>query len=101
MSGGSYNYLCYCDGLSELLDGHMSDLRSMADDLAALGYAEDAAAETEELICMVNQASVRIETRIKRLRAIWKAREWWVSCDSSEDDFKEALAKYREITDTD
>jgi Holliday junction resolvasome RuvABC DNA-binding subunit len=70
MSGGSYNYLCHSWDLDDL-DKHESDLEDMADRLAALGYAQDAARETQALL------------------------EWWDSNDWSEDQVKEALAKYR------
>jgi len=95
MSGGSYNYLCYgSDDLAELL-GKESDLRDMADRLAGLGYAEDAARETEELLTMLRQWKTRAEVRGRRLKEVWKAVEWWDSCDWTEDQVREALAKYR------
>lgn len=93
MSGGSFNYLCYAE--PEDLLRRLGDLREMADALAAMGYARDAAAETEELICYINQAIIRIETRRKRLQDVWRDMEWWKSGDYSEAQFKEALAKYR------
>lgn len=96
MSGGSYNYLgliCY-DDLAELL-GKESDLRDMADRLAGLGYAQDAARETEELLTMLRQWRTRAEVRVRRLSDVWKAVEWWDSRDSSEDQVRKALAEYR------
>lgn len=94
MSGGSYNYLCHAFDLDDLLERRHS-LREMADRLAGLGYAEDAAKETEELLVLLNQWCVRAEVRRNRLADVWKAVEWWDSCDSGEDDVREALAKYR------
>ena len=96
MSGGSYNYLgTICgDDLAELL-GKESDLRSMADRLAGLGYAEDAARETEELLVMLRQWRTRAEVRVRRLADVWHAVEWWDSCDTSEDGVRKALAGYR------
>jgi hypothetical protein len=96
MSGGSYNYLgVICiDDLEELL-GKESELREMADRLAGLGYAEDAARETEELLVLLRQWRIRAEVRVKRLGDVWHAVEWWDSNDYSEDRVKEALAKYR------
>ncbi|MBE3038661.1 MAG: hypothetical protein IMZ62_07605 [Chloroflexi bacterium] len=67
----------------------------MADDLARLGYADDAAQETQELILELRQARNRIVTSRGRLYKLWKAKEWWESCDYSEDTFKECLAEYR------
>ena len=101
MSGGSYNYLCHKDE-RDLLGGwsEEEDLRHMADRLAGLGYAEDAARETEELICMLRQSRIRIETRVQRLRDVWKAVEWWDSCDWQEKGVHEALSAYRGETDS-
>src|SRR3990167_4985840 len=84
MSGGSFNYLYakYWPDIANECDG---ELRNMADELAALGYAEDAAAETEELILIMRQAAVRVRTRQDRLKAVWKAVEWWKSSDSGEE----------------
>jgi hypothetical protein len=96
MSGGSYNYLgliCY-DDLGELL-AKEGDLRDMADRLAGLGYAEDAARETEELLTMLRQWKTRAEVRVRRLNDVWHAVEWWDSADWGEDRVREALAKYR------
>lgn len=96
MSGGSYNYLgsiCY-DDLAELL-GKETDLQAMADRLAGLGYANDAARETEELLVMLRQWKIRADVRVRRLLDVWHAVEWWDSCDWSEDQVREALGKYR------
>lgn len=97
MSGGSYNYLgsILYDDLGELL-AKENDLREMADRLAGLGYAQDAARETEELLTMLRQWRTRAEVRVKRLAKVWHAVEWWDSCDYGEDRVHEALAAYRE-----
>lgn len=95
MSGGSYNYLCHAFDLDDLLSRRGS-LREMADRLAGLGYAEDAAKETEELLVLLNQWCVRAEVRRSRLAGVWKAVEWWDSCDWGEDQVREALARYRD-----
>lgn len=95
MSGGSFNYLGRCYDSDDLIREHRSDLQEMAEFLGSLGYAEDAARESEELLCILNAALIRIDVRIKRLQPIWRAAEWWQSLDTSEDDLKKALAKYR------
>lgn len=94
MSGGSYNYLCYTECIEDLAkaSGH---LKRMRDRLAGLGYARDAALETEDLLVILRQAEIRACVRIERLRDVWKAVEWWDSCDYSEDQVKEALEEYR------
>jgi hypothetical protein len=96
VSGGSYNYLgliCH-DDLGELLSKR-AELREMADRLAGLGWAEDAARETEELLVMLRQWQVRADVRVRRLANLWHAVEWWDSADYSEDRVREALAAYR------
>lgn len=94
MSGGSYNYLYSKDTDMGLLNEE-AELDSMAQRLAGLGYAEDAARETEEILLLIRQAKVRIDTRAQRLRGIWHAVEWWDSADSGEDGVQAELAKYR------
>lgn len=96
MSGGSFNYLgaiCY-DDLSDLL-AKESDLEAMADRLAGLGWAEDAARETQELLVMLRQWKIRAEVRAQRLINVWHAVEWWDSHDWSEQQVRDALARYR------
>lgn len=94
MSGGSYNWL-YTVGDLEDLQNRQYDLKAMADRLAALGYAQDAAAETEELLVLLRQWQNRLSVRVSRLEDLWKAVEWWDSADSGEDAVRTALAKYR------
>lgn len=94
MSGGSFNYLCRAWDLPDIV-GKQGDLEEMSQALAALGYAQDAARETEELLAMLRQWEVRATVRLERLREVWKAVEWWQSCDYSEDQVREALAEYR------
>jgi hypothetical protein len=94
MSGGSYNYLCH-----KKFTGHsaLDDLESMADRLAGLSYADDAARETAELLMIIKQFETRAEVIADRLRDIWMAVEWWDSCDSGEDSVKKALDDYRAV----
>lgn len=99
MSGGSYNYLATTcrDDLGELLT-RRADLQRMADRLAGLGYAKDAALETESLILVLRQIEIRVEARVARLADVWRAVEWWDSGDYGEDAVRGALAEYREET---
>lgn len=94
MSGGSYGYLCWKSGLEEIV-AVQHQLRSMGDRLAGLGYAKDAALETEELLVMLRQWEVQVQVRAQRLEHVWKAIEWWDSCDWGEERVKAALAAYR------
>lgn len=66
-------------------------LRELADDLAALGYAQDAARETEELLVMLRQWDVRVAVRVARLAEVWRV----VSLGGSERVIKAELATYR------
>ncbi|MFF9043334.1 hypothetical protein [Streptomyces parvulus] len=94
MSGGSYNYLYeVCD--LEDLQARQHDLADMAERLAGLGYAQDAARETEELLLLFRQWQTRAGARTTRLQGLWKAVERWDSSDGGEDDVKAALAAYR------
>ncbi len=97
MSGGSYDYLCL-QGADELVGSshHQANIDAMAARLSGLGYAQDAARETEELLLILRQVETRLDVRIGRLNGIWRAVEWWDSGDSGEDGVKEALKQYRE-----
>jgi hypothetical protein len=95
VSGGSYNYLCdVWDGLGGLLDKE-TELEQMADRLAGLGYAEDAARETQELLVQLRQWKIRAQARMDRLAPVWRAVEWRDSGDWGEAAVHEELAKYR------
>ena len=93
MSGGSYEYLFVKD-VDQLLNAE-SLIKAMFERLAGLGYAEDAAKETFDLLLTLRQFRVRIEVMQGRLSEVWRAIEWWDSGDSGEDGFKEALDSYR------
>lgn len=94
MSGGSYNYLHSVLDLEDI-QAHQHDLQDMADRLAGLGYAQDAARETEELLLLFRQWQTRAAVRITRLRAIWHAVERRDSNDTDEAAIGKALAAYR------
>ena len=93
MSGGSYNYLCHASA-DELMN-KVSDLNDMVDRLSGLGYAEDAARETLELLLTVRQFETRLTVMTDRLSNVWRAVEWLDSCDSDESSVKNALDDYR------
>lgn len=94
MSGGSYNYLC--NRMAEEILQIQSDIERMAEKLATLGYAKDAAKETSHLLARSRAFEVYVETAMERLREVWKAVEWWDSADWGEDSVKQALEEYRE-----
>lgn len=93
MSGGSFDYLCFKDA-DELLE-HLDTIQEMADELAKLGYANDAAKETQTLLLNYRAFLNRSQTALERLQPVWKAMEWWHSSDWGEDRLKETLAEYR------
>jgi hypothetical protein len=97
MSGGSFNYLCHALDLDDLV-AKQHDLADMAEFLAARGYGRDAAQETAALLAKLRQVDIWAEVTIKRLAPVWKAAEWWQSCDSDEDGLRLAIAEYRGLT---
>ena len=98
MSGGSYNYLCGKDADMILAGGSDDDLQRMADRLAELTH-HDAARETLEVLLEARVARNRLNTRIYRLSRIWKAVEWFDSCDSGPEGITEAVAEYMGVSD--
>jgi hypothetical protein len=94
MSGGSFNYLHTRDVTDLLRDGS-GDLSHMVGELMELGYASDVAEDTAAILRDVRRTEDRLQTKIKRLAPVWRAMEWWRSCDISQADFKASLADYR------
>jgi hypothetical protein len=94
MSGGSYNYLCY----KESYDIHerKEELNEMRDRLIELGFA-DVAGETESVLLMLKSFEVRLQTRIDRLKGVWRAVEWMDSGDSGIEYVEDSVNKYREL----
>lgn len=93
MSGGSYDYASLTNEYE--VHNHVAGLEQIRDRLAQLGYAQDAATETEDLLVTLRQFEVRAGVRIKRLAPVWQAIEWWDSGDSGEDRLRRALDEYR------
>ncbi len=71
------------------------ELQEMADILAGYGYAPDAARETLEVLLIHRQAMNNLNTRIDRLREVWRSVAKIRSCDCGEERLQEALEKYR------
>jgi hypothetical protein len=94
MSGGSYDHLHSAFDLDDLLR-KQGQLGEMADRLAGLGYAKDAALETHELVVILRHMEMRMAVRLARLSKVWRAVEWWDSGDGGEDGVRTALAAYR------
>jgi hypothetical protein len=94
MSGGSYNYLC----CKESYDIHerKEELNQMRDRLIELGFT-DAAGETESVLLMLQSFEVRLQTRIDRLKDVWRSVEWMDNGDSGLDGVQYSVEQYREL----
>jgi len=86
MSGGSYDYLCFCEPGQLFTKGDR--LTEMADRLDALGFPEKAQ-QTRDIFKYLDE----IEKRIEPLREAWQAVEWCDSGDTSEDGAREWIRK--------
>jgi hypothetical protein len=95
MSGGSFNYLCHKSADDLMAYNGTADLEEMIADLEGLGYAEDAACALQEIQTIVNSQRARIDAKLKSLHGVMENLEWWRSCDRGEDQFKAALAEWR------
>lgn len=93
MSGGSYNYLCHKD-FENIFDS-ISDIEDMRDALVKKGYLA-AAEETEQVLVTMQSARIQIQTRLDRLHDIWRAIEWWESCDIGDESLEEANKEYEQ-----
>jgi uncharacterized protein YoxC len=94
MSGGSFNYLCYAEGLSELI-GKMSYLEDMAKALSETGFSDEEATETQSIIDAMNKLDEMVQAKADSLHEVWKAVEWWYSCDRSKEDVLKAVTERR------
>jgi hypothetical protein len=92
MSGGSYEYLCL-KSIDELFN-RRDLLEAMASRLTELG-ARDAAEETEEILSIFNHFERRMNVRIKRLSDLWRAVEWFDSCDIGQGQLDNSIDEYR------
>lgn len=93
MSGGSFNYAYTATDLYYLLE-KQADWQDLAEAFEAID-ADDVAAEINAMLKYVNLAGRRVETRLKRLREVAQAMEWWQSNDSYRQWVDDAIAKYR------
>jgi hypothetical protein len=88
MSGGSYNYLCNKDA-GNIAD-HLDSVREMANRLEGINPDGHAAADTYEVIAIVNA----LDFAITRMYSVWHAVEWRDSCDWLEAQMMEEIGAY-------
>jgi hypothetical protein len=97
MPGGSWNYLYSKEDLDLVEDNVINDLERVAVRLTKIAYAKAVAKDVKECIALL-RLSLRLITEAdikkKALTDILKTLEWWDSCDSSEEDFKNAITTY-------
>lgn len=93
MSGGSFNYLCHKESLSDLSET-LYDLEDMRECLIKYGY-DDIAKDTQRLIEYIKSAKVRVETLAEMLRDVFHAVEWYENADIGMDSMIRELEKYR------
>jgi hypothetical protein len=74
------------------VDRHLEELFVV---LANLCYADDAAKETYELLCILKQARIRAEVIQGRLKDVWIWLWKWSEYRTGEDTFKKVLEEYR------
>lgn len=92
MSGGSLNYLCYCQ-TNELFN-RIGDLEEAEEYLLKCGY-KDIARDVRRLIEYLLSAENRISTLFEQLSEVLHAIEWHMSADYGEDTAKKVLEQYR------
>lgn len=97
MRGGSFCYL-YTKAAWELFDEYRDEVRNMATQLQKYGRGARASQETQEIADVIDSARHQIETLQGRLKDVWHAVEWHVSCDYSEDQVDEELYKFHQAT---
>lgn len=95
MSGGSYNYLFNLYDLDDLY-AKKNEIEHMALRLEGLPETEfpgaaAAAAMTRAFQLKVETWEKHITATAKHMGGVWKAVEWWDSCDSGPKEVKEAL----------
>ncbi len=98
MSGGSYDYLCYCFGLEKAID-EIGNFQRMGADLRALGY-HNAADTVDKLAGKLEAWVTAYETEHAEIKDLLKAFEWWQSMDTGQATFEKELAKYEQQTHT-
>lgn len=100
MSGGAYDYVCHSYDLDDIR-GRLAGLRRLNARLGELPErqfpgATAAHAESLRLEQLLDRWEREAEVRCRLLHDVWRAIEWWDSCDSGEDYPRRELAKFVE-----
>ncbi len=93
MSGGSFGYLCWKRG-SEIRSARQ-DVVEMRETIASMGDVPgvaEALADLDAMLALIDTPDP-LDAIAERLMPALKAVEWWKSCDRSEADAREELAK--------
>lgn len=95
MSGDRYGHLH--TGIYDLgeLVTRRHHLKAMAERLAELPWAREAAIETERILAKIERLEIQVQVRGDALSDVWYAIEKWDSGDWLEDSARRALAEYR------
>lgn len=87
MSGGSFNYLCFKSPGEAIESGSLADMFTVLYREFPNSYA---ASHTARLLAVRDE----LRRRVEELHDVWRAIEWWKSCDWSREDAERAVAAY-------
>ena len=86
MSGGSYNYACYCDPWTVCEE----DLENMANDMKSEGY-EKASEIIRDYLDEIKTHKSTLITLHENNEKLMKSWEWYRSCDTCKEDFEKDI----------
>lgn len=98
MSGGSFGYLCHQDITDVVVIPH--ELSRMTEYLERHHPEHPTTKDTRALLDELRGLYDRFDPTVDRLRPVWRAVEWFESCDGGRDDVDEALREYAGIAST-
>lgn len=99
MSGGSHDYLFTVIDADDLCRKRIA-LEGMAELLSESPWpeAKPAAVETLRLLSALRRLDAFVQASAA-LKDVWHDVEWWTSCDYSEDQARDALRKFAELSE--